>query len=41
MIPEAGHYPQSQQPDATSGAVLTFLEIVGDRHPVWSAHRSR
>lgn len=25
MIPEAGHYPQSQQPEHTAEAVLTFL----------------
>jgi pimeloyl-ACP methyl ester carboxylesterase len=25
MVPEAGHYPQSQQPDITTGAVLGFL----------------
>ncbi len=25
MVPEAGHYPQSQQPDITAGAVLRFL----------------
>jgi hypothetical protein len=28
MVPEAGHYPQSQQPDITTGAVLRFLESV-------------
>jgi pimeloyl-ACP methyl ester carboxylesterase len=26
MVPEAGHYPQSQQPDITANAVLTFLK---------------
>ena len=26
MVPEAGHYPQSQRPDITPGAVLRFLE---------------
>lgn len=26
MVPEAGHYPQSQRPDVTTEAVLTFLE---------------
>jgi hypothetical protein len=26
MVPEAGHYPQSQRPDLTTGAVLRFLE---------------
>jgi pimeloyl-ACP methyl ester carboxylesterase len=25
MVPDAGHYPQSQQPDITKGAVLSFL----------------
>lgn len=25
MVPEAGHYPQSQQPDVTANAVLGFL----------------
>jgi pimeloyl-ACP methyl ester carboxylesterase len=25
MVPEAGHYPQSQRPDITAGAVLRFL----------------
>ena len=28
MIPDAGHYPQSQQPDLTSKAVLRFLKAV-------------
>ena len=28
MVAEAGHYPQSQQPDITIGAVLRFLESV-------------
>jgi pimeloyl-ACP methyl ester carboxylesterase len=31
MVPEAGHYPQSQQPDITTGAILRFLESVQDR----------
>lgn len=26
MVPEAGHYPQSQQPTLTAGAVLDFLK---------------
>jgi pimeloyl-ACP methyl ester carboxylesterase len=26
MVPEAGHYPQSQRPGITTGAVLRFLE---------------
>ena len=28
MVPEAGHYPQSQQPDVTTDAVLRFLATV-------------
>ena len=28
MVPEAGHYPQSQRPDITTGAALRFLESV-------------
>ena len=28
MVPEARHYPQSQRPDITTGAVLSFLESV-------------
>ena len=28
MVPDAGHYPQSQQPDITIKAVLSFLEEV-------------
>ncbi len=31
MVPEAGHYPQSQRPDITTGAVLRFLESVPSR----------
>ena len=31
MVPEAGHYPQSQRPDITTGAVLRFLESVKAR----------
>jgi pimeloyl-ACP methyl ester carboxylesterase len=31
MVPEAGHYPQSQRPDITTGAVLRFLESVQGR----------
>jgi len=26
MVPEAGHYPQSQQPGPTSEAILRFLD---------------
>ncbi len=29
MVPEAGHYPQSQQIEATSNAVLGFLATLG------------
>ena len=28
MVPDAGHYPQSQRPDVTTDAVLRFLETV-------------
>jgi pimeloyl-ACP methyl ester carboxylesterase len=28
IVPEAGHYPQSQRPDLTTDAVLGFLETV-------------
>jgi pimeloyl-ACP methyl ester carboxylesterase len=28
MVPEAGHYPQSQRPDITADAVLRFLKVV-------------
>jgi pimeloyl-ACP methyl ester carboxylesterase len=28
MIPEAGHYPQSQQPETTTAAILRFLQTV-------------
>jgi pimeloyl-ACP methyl ester carboxylesterase len=28
IVPEAGHYPQSQRPDMTTDAVLTFLETM-------------
>jgi pimeloyl-ACP methyl ester carboxylesterase len=28
MVPEAGHYPQSQRPDVTAGAILGFLSTV-------------
>jgi pimeloyl-ACP methyl ester carboxylesterase len=31
MVPEAGHYPQSQRPDITTAAVLRFLATT---HPV-------
>jgi pimeloyl-ACP methyl ester carboxylesterase len=28
MVPDAGHYPQSQRPDLTTAAILTFLGTV-------------
>jgi pimeloyl-ACP methyl ester carboxylesterase len=31
MVPGAGHYPQSQRPGITTGAVLRFLESVKGR----------
>jgi pimeloyl-ACP methyl ester carboxylesterase len=31
MVPDAGHYPQSQRPDVTSDAVIVFLKSLGDR----------
>jgi pimeloyl-ACP methyl ester carboxylesterase len=31
MVPEAGHYPQSQRPDLTLDAVLPFLAMVNGR----------
>ena len=31
MVPEAGHYPQSQQPGITTGAVLRFLATMPSR----------
>ncbi len=31
MVPEAGHYPQSQQPELTSDAVIAFLTKVAPR----------
>ncbi|MHC5796654.1 alpha/beta fold hydrolase [Lacisediminihabitans sp. FW035] len=31
MVPEAGHYPQSQQPEITTPAVLSFLATVAPR----------
>lgn len=30
MVPDAGHYPQSQRPDVTAPAVLRFLATLGD-----------
>lgn len=31
MVPDAGHYPQSQQPEMTADAVLRFLKAVNER----------
>jgi pimeloyl-ACP methyl ester carboxylesterase len=31
LVQEAGHYPQSQQPEVTTAAVLRFLTTLGDR----------
>ncbi|GHJ07465.1 hydrolase [Micromonospora humidisoli] len=31
MVPDAGHYPQSQQPERTTGAVLDFLTRISTR----------
>jgi pimeloyl-ACP methyl ester carboxylesterase len=31
MVPDAGHYPQSQQPEITTSAVLSFLGEVNHR----------
>jgi len=31
MVPQAGHYPQSQRPGITTSAVLRFLESVKGR----------
>jgi pimeloyl-ACP methyl ester carboxylesterase len=31
MVPEAGHYPQSQQPELVSAAIVDFLDGVSDR----------
>jgi pimeloyl-ACP methyl ester carboxylesterase len=28
MVPDAGHYPQSQRPDLTTEAILKFLVTV-------------
>jgi len=28
MVPDAGHYPQSQRPDLTAEAVIRFLTTV-------------
>ncbi|MGJ9406961.1 alpha/beta fold hydrolase [Nesterenkonia aurantiaca] len=31
MVPQAGHYPQSQQPELTERAIIRFLEHMGPR----------
>lgn len=31
MVPDAGHYPQSQRPDVTAAAVIRFLTMVNGR----------
>lgn len=31
MVPDAGHYPQSQQPEITSEAIISFLIAAGNR----------
>jgi pimeloyl-ACP methyl ester carboxylesterase len=31
MVPEAGHYPQSQRPDITTAAILRFLATAHNR----------
>jgi pimeloyl-ACP methyl ester carboxylesterase len=31
MVPDAGHYPQSQQPEITTSAVQSFLGEVNHR----------
>ena len=31
MVPQAGHYPQSQQPEITAEAVVGFLNVVNGR----------
>jgi pimeloyl-ACP methyl ester carboxylesterase len=36
MVPAAGHYPQSQRPDITTGAVLRFLETTHPMEPARS-----
>lgn len=37
MVPEAGHYPQSQRPDITIEAVLRFRQTVDDRGALGSS----
>jgi hypothetical protein len=42
MVPQAGHYPQSQRPDITTEAILRFLRrvtpggVIGSQTPVLS-----
>jgi pimeloyl-ACP methyl ester carboxylesterase len=31
MVPDSGHYPQSQQPELTTAAVLRFLATADGR----------
>lgn len=31
MVPDAGHYPQSQRADITTPAILNFVETVSAR----------
>jgi pimeloyl-ACP methyl ester carboxylesterase len=31
MVPDAGHYPQSQQPELTARAVIRLAKTVGPR----------
>jgi pimeloyl-ACP methyl ester carboxylesterase len=44
MVPGAGHYPQSQRPDLTTGAVLRFLATAQSRtedQAGWDGESSR
>ena len=42
MVPQAGHYPQSQRPGTTAEAILRFLgtvnhpDVIGSQTPVLS-----
>ena len=29
MVAESGHYPQSQQPEITNSAIISFLALLG------------
>ncbi len=31
MVPEAGHYPQSQRPDSIAPAIIRFADTVNNR----------